>query len=165
MSRSRAILDKVVDINQRLEEIQSTDVHGAVLTLTRTTALAITTAGTTITWQSELRGYQITWAGTDITIPSDGWYLLDLTIATSAALNSLEFRLRKNGANSIVQPMLGDIDRTQMHGTITTYLNANDIVTINLIPSANVNVNVNAEGGGLESPIFNIVQISGAVDV
>lgn len=165
MSRSRAILDKVVDINQRLEEIQSTDVHGAVLTLTRTAVQAITTASTTITWQSELRGYQITWAGTDITIPSDGWYAFDLTITTSAALNSLEFRLRKNGFNSILQPMLGDIDRTQMHGTIMSYFVAGDVVTINVIPSANVNINVNSEGGALESPILHVVQVSGAVDV
>lgn len=165
MSRSRAILDKVVDINQRLEEIQSTDVHGAVLTLTRTTALAITTAGTTITWQSELRGYQITWAGTDITIPSDGWYLMTLAWVTSAALNDMLVRIGVNGALVQVASTIGDVNRDIGTATFMRYFAESDVLQISLVPSANVNLNARAENGVAESPIFNIVQISGAVDV
>lgn len=165
MLRSLAIVNQVARLSDRYAMTSTAEEHGAVLTLRRTNVLAITTASTTITWESALRNFQFTWATTDITIPATGWYLFDLSIATSVALNSLEFRLRKNGANSILQPMLGDIDRTQMHGTITTYLNANDIVTINVIPSANVNINVNSEGGAQESPILHVVQLSGAVNV
>lgn len=165
MLRSLAIVNQVARLGDRYAMTSTAEEHGAVLTLRRTNVQAITTAGTTITWESALRNFQFTWAGTDITIPASGWYLLDLSIATSASLNSLEFRLRKNGANSIIQPMLGDIDRTQMHGSVTSYFVAGDIVTINLIPSANVNVNVNAEGAAQESPILHIVQLSGAVNV
>jgi hypothetical protein len=40
-----------------------------------------------------------------------------------------------------------------------------DIVLVSVIPSANVNIDVNAENALQESPILNIVQLSGEVDV
>lgn len=165
MSRSLAILNALVDTRNAVAEIQSTDVHGAVLTLTRTSTLAITTASTTITWQSELRDYQFEWSGTSVTIPADGWYIFSLNIQTSAVLNDCLLRIVQAGNNSVHVSMIGDVDRTAFTGTAVVYCTAGQVIAFNLTPSANVNVNVVAEGSPQQSPILHIVQLSGGVDV
>ena len=165
MSRSQAILNALVDTRNTVAEIQSTDVHGAVLTLRRTADLAITTAGTTITWQAEVRGYQITWATTDITIPADGWYIISMAWRTSANLSDMYVRLVANGAFVDAMANVGDVDRATGVATFLRYFAEGDVVQINVIPSANVNLLAIAEGSTGESPILNVVQLSGAVDV
>lgn len=165
MSRSLAILNALVDTRNAVAEIQSTDVHGAVLTLRRTTDQAITTAGTTITWQSEVRGYQITWSGTNITMPADGWYLISMLWRTSASLNDLYARINVNGTFVGAMASIGDVDRATGVATFLRYYTSGDVVQINVIPSANVNLLAIAEGSTGESPILHIVQLSGGVDV
>ena len=165
MLRSAAILNALVDTRNTVAEIQSTDVHGAVLTLRRTADLAITTASTTITWQAEVRAYQITWATTDITIPEDGWYLISLAWRTSVALNDMYVRLVVNGNFVNAMASVGDVDRATGVATFVRFFVSGDIIQINLIPSANVNLLAIAESTTGESPILNVVQLSGAVDV
>jgi hypothetical protein len=164
MSRSLAILNALVDTRNTVAEIQSTDEVGAVLTLTRTAVQSITTAGTTLVWQSEIRGYQITWSGSNITMPASGWYHISVAILTSAALNELLYRLGVNGVNVQFVSGVGDVDRGASSATFMRYFAEGDVVQISLLPSANVNVNVVAESGNFESPILNIVQLSGDVD-
>ena len=164
MSRSLAILNALVDTRNTVAEIQSTDVHGAVLTLTRTADQAITTAGTTIVWQSELRGYQITWAGADITMPTAGWYHISVALR-HGSLNDLLYRLSVNGTLVQIAPGIGDVNRDGSSAHFMRYFAEGDVVQINVLPSANVNVTAIAEGGSPESPILNIVQLSGGVDV
>lgn len=165
MSRSRAILNSLITTKQRVAEIESTDEVGAVLTLTRTSDLAITTAGTTITWQSELRAYQITWAGTDITIPAAGWYLLTLAWRTSVNLNDLYVRLIVNGVVVQIDTTIGDVNINAGSAQFMRYFAEDDVVQIAVVPSANTNLVYVAENGIGESPILNIVQLSGEVDV
>ena len=162
MLRSQAILNALIDVRSRFDDVETTDVHGAVLTLTRTSTLAITTAGTTITWQSEVRGYQITWSGTDITIPSTGWYLMTLAWQTGS-LNDLLVRLVVNAVTVQVTSTIGDVNRDAGTATFMRHFTSGDVVQINVLPSANVNLNVVAESGTAESPILNIVQLSGGI--
>lgn len=164
MSRS-AILNATIQNQLKLADIETAEEAGAVLTLTRTAVQAITTAGTTIVWQSEIRGYQITWSGTDITIPADGWYLVSLSLQTSANLNDLLVTIGVNGGNTVQLSSIGDVDRNRIGISNTRYYNENDVLRIALTPSANVNVLAQAEGGTGESPILHIVQLSGGVDV
>ena len=165
MSRSQAILNALVDTRNVVAEIQSTDVHGAVLTLTRTAVQAITTAGTTIVWQSEIRGYEITWAGSDITMPTSGWYAFDLAVTFSANMNDCRVFFIVNGTVVKAYNLIGDVDRNTGSVSMMRYLAESDVVRIQLSPSANVNVNVVAENLNGESPILHIVQLSGEVDV
>jgi hypothetical protein len=164
MSRS-AILNATIQNQLKLADIETAEEAGAVLTLTRTAVQAITTAGTTIVWQSEIRGYQITWSGSDITIPADGWYLVSLSLQTSANLNDLLVTIGVNGGNTVQLSSIGDVDRNRIGISNTRYYNEGDTLRIALTPSANVNVLAQAEGGTGESPILNIVQLSGGVDV
>lgn len=169
MSVSRTILSALSDVRARMDEVETTDVHGAVLTLTRTSDQAITTAGTTITWQSELRAYQITWSGSDITMPASGWYLLTLAWRTSVNLNDLFVRLVVNGVIVQIDTTIGDVNLNAGSAQFMRYFAENDVVQINVFPSANVNLVVVAEGGSgtniSESPILNVVQLSGGLNV
>ena len=165
MSVSRTILSALSDVRARMDEVETTDVHGAVLTLTRTSDQAITTAGTTITWQSELRSYQITWSGSDITIPAAGWYLLTLAWRTSVNLNDLFVRLVVNGAVVQIDTTIGDVNLNVASAQFMRYFTESDVVQISVVPSANANIVVVAEGSTGESPILNIVQLSGGLNV
>lgn len=165
MSRSQVSLDALARTRRTVAEIQSTDVHGAVLTLTRTSDLAITTAGTIITWQQEVRRYQVAWAGTVITIPSSGWYIISVSWATSAAVASMIAELYSNGV--VVQ----DDERALPAGRNVSlflfmrYFATGDAVQIAMRPSANVNLLARPENGNIESPLLNIVQLSGGINV
>ena len=160
-----AILNATIENQLKIADIETAEEVGAVLTLTRTAVQAITTAGTTIVWQSEIRGYQMTWSGSDITIPATGWYVISVALNTSAALNDLFYRINVNGVNVQFRSGIGDVDRNSLSAQFMRYFTESDIVQVNVIPSANVNVNVNAENALQESPILHIVQLSGEVDV
>ena len=157
------IFQSMARTNSMVDDIASTDQGQAVLTLTRTSAQAITTAGTVIIWQSEIRGYEITWAGSDITIPTSGWYIITCAFQFGA-LNDLLIRLVVNGVGVQFASTIGDVNRDVATCTFMRYFAESDVVRIQLEPSANVNVNARAENGTAESPILNIVQLSGPVE-
>jgi hypothetical protein len=164
MSRS-AILSATIENQLKIADIETAEEAGAVLTLTRTAVQAITTAGTIITWQSEIRSYQITWATDTITIPSTGWYAISLSVTMSINLNSMLAVLRVNAVNAVSTNFFGDVDRNINSVTFIRHFTENDALQISLFPSANCNLNVVAENAVGESPILHIVQLSGEVDV
>lgn len=131
----------------------------AFLTLTRTNTLAITTAGTTITWESENRNNGFTWSGTDITIPISGHYLFNFTYVADLT-HTLFSRLYVNGigVGLLIDSTVASITHAL---TIMRYFSASDVVRVQLVPSINVTVSVIAEGASPESPILNIVQLTG----
>ena len=163
MFRSHRTLRALADVRQRVDEIQIAEEHGAVLTLTRTSTQAITTAGTTITWQSELRNFQFTWSGTTITMPADGWYAIDLSFRFLATLNNFRVALVVNGTAVKGYNLIGDVDANNRAVSMMRYFAAGDAVTFLAIPSANTDILVNAENTLTESPILNIVQLSGGI--
>jgi hypothetical protein len=111
-----------------------------------------------------VRGQGIAWSGSDITIPSDGWYVISIALQLSAAVNDLFYRLNVNGTNVQARSAIGDVDRTNSSAIFMRYMTRGDIVQINVTPSANVNIVANAEGA-LESPILNIVQLTNQAEV
>ena len=147
--------------NRQLQTLQRVESPFATLTLTRTATLAITTAGTVITWQSKTRGLGISWSTTDITIPTAGYYLIQTRIATAAAV-TLATQITRNGttlgyfANS-------EVAITFHTGSMMRYFDTNDVVQIRVVPSANTTINLNAENTLAESPIVHIAQLTAAV--
>ena len=158
------MLNAVVQNQLKIADIESAEEVGAVLTLTRTATQAITTAGTTIVWQSEIRGYQIEWSGSDITIPATGWYHVSVSLG-HGVLNDLLYRLNVNGALVQIASSIGDVNRGSSSAHFMRHFTEDDVVQINVLPSANVNITVVAENSSPELPILNIVQLSGEVDV
>ena len=163
MFNSLQTVRSLADVRTRLDEIEISEECSAVLTLTRTANQALTTAGTIITWQSELRNYQFTWAGTDITIPASGWYVFGMSFRFDANLNNVVSTITVNG--QIVQSYngLGDVDRNNFSLSMIRYFAQADVIQVSIYPSANCNLVYALENTLAESPIFHIVQVSGAV--
>jgi hypothetical protein len=160
---NRQIVRDIVNLQRDMSSINN-EIADAGLTLTRTAVQAITTAGTTIIWQSRIRGQGIAWSGATITIPAAGWYAVSVALAHNV-LNDLLFRLIVNGNNVQFVSGIGDVNRDISSARFIRYFNQSDAVQINVLPSANVNVLVNAEGAAAESPFLHIVQMSNEAEV
>lgn len=147
--------------NRQLQTLQRVESPFATLTLTRTGTLAITTAGTVITWQSKIRGLGINWATTDITIPTAGYYMIQTRIATAASVTlATQIVL-----NTVIIGYFGNsyVATTYHTGTMMRYFATGDTVQIRVVPSANTNINQSAENTLTESPFVHIAQLTAAV--
>lgn len=155
---NREVVRDIVDLQRTISQIND-EIPDAALTLTRTAAQAITTAGTTIVWQSRIRGQGITWSGASITIPTPGWYHISVAFH-HGALNDNLIRLGVNGVNVQFAPGIGDVNFDVSSAHFMRYFNLSDVIQISVLPSANVNINARAESGVAESPMLNIVQLT-----
>lgn len=144
-----------------LQVLQRIETPTAAITLTRTSTLAITTAGTTITWQSQTRGIGITWATTDITVPTAGYYSIQTLIQTTTNITLLT-QLVINTVN------VGYFGNTwaaiNYHAsTLVRYFATGDVIQIRVVPSVNATIGVNAENVLNPSPFLHMVQLTAAV--
>lgn len=154
LTRNLIALQKQVDVQTNVE------IPSAALTLTRSATLAITTAGTIITWQVETRNNGFTWSGATITIPTSGYYGISSSVTATASFTTWVVL----NVNAIaVSFMATDNTAVARHSAYyQRYFTKGDTVTISLLPSINTTLSVIAEGVANESPFFNIVQLTGA---
>ena len=144
---------------RRTDALERIETPGAALTLTRSATLAITTAGTTITWQTETRNQGFTWSGTTITIPTAGSYAVQLIVGTTGS-QTMAFTRIVNGVT--IGGFVGLFSATNyFSGQSTAYYATGDALQIRLVPGANTTVTQVAEYVATESPILHIVQLSG----
>ncbi len=146
---------------RQAEVVRRNETPFAALTLTRSATLAITTAGTVITWQTQTRGLGISWATTDITIPTSGFYTLQIAFQTAAAVTMFT-QIVLNTVN------LGYVGSTWVASTYhvathTRHFATGDVIQVRALPSANTTINVNGEGVAAPSPYVHIVQLTAAV--
>jgi hypothetical protein len=146
-----------------IDNISANEAPSAALTLTRSGTLAITTAGTLITWQSELRNFGFTWTGTAITIPTSGFYSVTMLYTTTGA-HTVVGRVFINTVNVAFMASTFSTSVRQAL-TITRYFTTGDSVEINLLPNVNTTISVIAENAAGESPILHIVQHTGAYEI
>jgi len=160
------VLDLLTNQQTNVDNIGSSEYPAAGLTLTRSSTLAITTAGTQITWQVETRNYGYTWATTDITIPTAGYYAIHVTIAT--VLNTpVSIRLLYGTANSQVayNPVPLSTGSGFLHtASFGAYFFTGNEFKIAVTPGANTTINVNGETGAAPSPFLHVVQLTGSVE-
>jgi hypothetical protein len=131
------------------------------LTLTRSGTLSITTAGTTITWQTETRNEGFTWSGSEITIPTAGYYAINLQY-NAAAVTTTYGILRVNAVNLAF--FSNSSVNSTLHGfTVMRYFATGDLVEARVVPAANSTIQVIAEGVASESPFIHIVQLTGVI--
>jgi len=149
------------DLRASVADLARQERPGAALTLTRSGTLSITTAGTTITWQTETRNEGFTWATTDITIPTAGYYSLSFSY-TATTIHTAFCRLVVNGV-SVILFTDSSINSTSHTFTAVRYFSTTDVVRIQPVPVSNTTIAVNAEGAAGESPFLHIVQLTGAV--
>lgn len=142
----------------QLERIESSGGGGAVyLTLTRTTVQVITTgAGTILEWQSEERGNGITWSGSAITIPDDGYYAVDVSFFANT---SVAGNLIVNGVFVGRMTMFNGSGAGQRLSALR-YFSTSDVMEILVIGNTSVNMTVRAYGTDRESPFLHIVKVA-----
>lgn len=157
---SDLITNNLATQQNAIQALQRTETAGACLTLTRTATLAITTAATLITWQTEIRNNGFTWSGTSITIPTTGFYLIAFNYIASASVVTY-IRINVAGVYLLDMPAAPG-NRTRQAVTFTRYYTAADVITITVDTVSNHTMNVNAENAASESPIFHIVQMTGS---
>ena len=143
-----------------VQDLQRVETPGACLTLTRSGTLAITTAGTTITWQTETRNNGFTWSGTDITIPTNGYY--GVTLIFASAVSTAYANIIVNTA-IVAQFPASYVSSTLHTFFIVRYFSADDVVNLRVFPSINTTITVTAEGTANESPILHITQMTGSL--
>jgi hypothetical protein len=160
------IYDLITNQRTDIDNIASVEYPAAGLTLTRSGTLAITTAGTTITWQTETRNYGFTWSGTTITIPTDGYYTVAVSVAI--ALNTtLQIRMILGAANSRVTYNAAPLSTGggfMASANWCVYLNTGNTLQIALTPGANTTLNQNGEYNAAPSPFVHIAQLTGSIE-
>jgi hypothetical protein len=133
-------------------------------TFTRTADLAITTAGTTITWQASVHSpNNVSYSTTDITVTNAGYYLITGYFATAGNV-SLRMTLQRSTANhtSIQQVTpLSTGGGYLFNFSNALWLTANTVLKVVLTPSANTTLNQNGETGAAPSPFLHIIQLAG----
>ena len=157
---SNLLLPDYINTRNKLDTLARVETPNACLTLTRSATLAITAAGTTITWQTELRNRNFTWSGADITIPTAGYYSISVIYASSGSHTST-MRLFVNTVNVLTMPSdsLGSVRHAF---TVSRYFETGDIIQVNVISVAASTMQVTAEGAVNESPFIHITQLTGA---
>ena len=156
-----SLLTNLAANGRRTDILERVEAPAAALTLTRAATLAIVTTGTTITWQSEVRNRGFNWSGTDITIPTGGFYVMQVSYATTGTV-TMSTQITVNGTR------LGYIGFQQVatnffQSTFLRYFATGDVIQISAFPSVNTTISVNAEGAINYSPFISITQITGAV--
>jgi hypothetical protein len=146
---SNLLLPDYINTRNKVDTLARVETPSACLTLTRSATLAITTVGTTITWQTETRNRNFSWSGTTITIPTDGYYSFFLfgTVNT----NQINFFTLVSGGN------LFTVSLVRAPTTVATamyYLLEGATLTVTVIPSANVTLSANVR--------IDIVQMTGS---
>jgi len=155
LTRGLQSLQKQVDVQTNVE------IPSACLTLTRSATLSITTAGTIFTWQVETRNQGFTLSGTDITIPTSGYYGVGAYISTTASITMFA-NLVVNSVILIQMP--ASYLSTTAHGFFAVrYYTTGDVVSLRVGPSSNTTVSVNAENVASESPFIHVVQLTGVI--
>lgn len=150
------------DLKATTQDLARIESPSAALTLTRSATLAITTAGTVITWQVENRNQGFTWSGTTITIPTTGFYLFNFVFKISTANQVAYAEFSVNGLQQSFMGVTPQATNTKSY-TQMLYCTTGDAVTLTVYPTSNDIIAVSVEGVNRPSPILHITQLTGAI--
>lgn len=161
---SDSFLTDYLQTRQRVDQLERIENGGGAgggvyLTLTRSANLTLSTAGTIVTWQTEVRNSGFTWSGTDITMPSDGYYAISMTLAKNITSPLIRAFLSLSGTRIITMPN-ENVNSTVAAYSMMRYFSASDVLSIDLQPSGSVTVVVNAYDTTGESPFLHIVKVA-----
>ena len=156
-----SLTSTVVRTSQGVSDLTRQEQPAAAITLTRTASLSVASTGTTITWQSQTRGQGITWATTTVTIPTAGYYALEVSLNYAASVTGFA-SITVNGT-LIGNFLYYSTATTRWAGAYLRYFATGDTFTISVTPSANTTLNLVAEGSLQESPILHVVQLTSVV--
>ena len=145
-------------VNGRLVQLERGD-NAIYISLTRTSTLSITTAGTIVTWQSLIdAGCAASWSGSTITVPVSGYYSLTIK-GTLGVKDGITGDVLVNGVE-VCTMGTGDSKDTKFRLTATRFYKADDAVQVRLTTATGtMTLQVNTEDSASESPILHMVLI------
>lgn len=152
--RTRARVDQ-------LERIESGGGGGAgavYLTLTRTTTFTATTTGTIVVWEAEDRSNGFTWSGSEITIPSDGYYVLNMAVSV-ISFTSPAYEMLVNSVY-VGRMAMYESGSTRWPGIALRYFSEGDILELRILLGQNRTIQVVAYDSAGESPYLHIVKVA-----
>ncbi len=158
MSDSSLYSDYIMT-RQRVDQLERVEKNLTYLTLRRTTTQSITTAGTIVSWGDAVRNAGFTWsAGTSITIPQSGYYIIDMAFTfNSASVVNSDLLVGGTVTNRFTNYYgSGIANRIAALRHFTT----GDSVEVQLTPVANRTLQVVAYGSAGESPFLHIVRVA-----
>lgn len=158
MSDSSLYSDYIMT-RQRVDQLERIERAGTYLTLRRTTTQSITTAGTIVSWEDAVRNVGFTWsAGTTISIPQSGYYILDLVWSFSS------------NTGTSVDLLVGGVATARMvnssgggqsfRAIAMRYFTTSDSVEVRINVAAGRTMQVIAYGSLDESPFLHIARVA-----
>ena len=153
-------IKQISSTQKQLNDLARNPLHACGGTFTHSTTQAVTTAGTVLTFDTEIRNSGITVDATKkiFTVNTGGMFLINLSWTFSVATNHFLYLL----VNGVVMSQFTTYGTNQTYHTGMTmkYLQKNHTLSFNLVSGANTNVSVNPEDSNGESPILQICQVS-----
>lgn len=160
---SDSFLSDYIMTRQRVDQLERIEAGGGAgstyLTIRRTTTQSITTAGTIVSWESEVRNSGFTWsAGTAITIPSAGYYVIDMAFSFNlASIVNVDLLVGGTATNRFAN-FYGSGTANRI--IAMRYFSASDSVEVKMTSVSNRTLQVVAYGSAEESPHLHIVRIA-----
>lgn len=154
-----------IEANKRAIRDINTEYPSASLTIRITAAQAIATTGTSIVFNTEVRSQAIAWSGSDVTIPTDGYYAISIPVRTSVVNTFMRCAINLNGVNvnSYTESTPAGTTQNIYYFNFMRYLRTDDVLKITLFPQVNCNITAVNEFG-VESGILNITQLTAAIE-
>ena len=141
--------DRVSTLEQRDDAV--------FITLTRTSTLSITTAGVTVTWQSEVdSGGNMTWSGATITVPVAGYYKVTV-VGSLATRDNFHGDLRVNAVEVCSMGVGALRDVKFVHSVCRFFKEGDEVQYRATTTTATHTLAVVTEDAAGESPMFHMV--------
>lgn len=143
-------------LRDRVAQLERYDT-AVFLSVTRTATLSVTTAGTIITWQSEIdSGGGMTWSGSSITVPIAGYYHLSIK-GTFGVKEDVTGDVVVGGVEVATMGTASSKD-AKFRLSSTRFYKAGDVVQIRLTTkTGTMTLQVVTEDSAGESPITHMV--------
>lgn len=153
-------IKQISSTQKQLNDLARNPLHACGGTFTHSTTQAVTTTGTVLTFDTEIRNSGITVDATNkiFTMNTGGMFMFCLAFNFASAVGHGLY-LRVNGVNTDI--FVGNNATTTYHSSILMkYLQKGHEISFVLSSGANTNVTSVAEDSAAESPILQIAQVS-----
>ena len=148
-NEAQLMRDRVSTLEQRDDAV--------FITLTRTSTLSITTAGVTVTWQSEVdSGGNMTWSGATITVPVAGYYKVTV-VGSLATRDNFHGDLRVNAVEVCSMGVGALRDVKFVHSVCRFFKEGDEVQYRATTTTATHTLAVVTEDAAGESPMFHMV--------
>jgi hypothetical protein len=154
------IIGALVHTQRQVDGLSRQPLHACGGTWTHSATQSITTTGTVLTFNTQIRNSGISVDATNryFTVNTGGMFVINLVFNFTAAVGHGLY-LQVNGVDTDI--FVGNNSSTTYHsGIIMKYLQKNHVLSFRLASGANTTLPVVAEDAAAESPILQICQVS-----